>query len=304
MASFVVANVLAALSPNLHLLAVGRLMAGFSHGVFFTIAATMATTLVPPSRSALAVSQVFAGLTVAMVIGVPLGTAIGQSFGWRVPFAVVAALGCVALAAMLMTLPPTVLDPHRVPLSAHLALLRNRRFWGLYFLSAVGFGGSFVFLAFLTPFMADIALLPRSDSGVALATFGVAAVVGNVAGGNLASRVGRRCAVRVTVAAVVATLAAMPLSARHEVFFVCNLFAWGVALFSVAPIAQAAVIDTATRNFPDSVHTASGLNIAAFNFGIVAASSLGTRLIVGPGLWTVPIAAAAVTSLALFVETD
>lgn len=113
MAIFTLGNLIAAFAPGYGVLIAGRIVTGVAHGVFFSIGATGATSLVDKSRSSQAVALMFAGLTVAMVIGVPFGAFVGQHFGWRAPFLAVAALGTISVVGLMAWLPKTI--PHTPP---------------------------------------------------------------------------------------------------------------------------------------------------------------------------------------------
>ena len=106
MALFTIGNLLAWLSPGYGTLIAARVLTGLAHGVFFSIGSTIATSLVPKEKAASAIATMFSGLTIALVTGVPLGTFIGQHFGWRATFLAVAALGLIAMLASALFVPP------------------------------------------------------------------------------------------------------------------------------------------------------------------------------------------------------
>jgi predicted MFS family arabinose efflux permease len=120
---------------------------------FFGVGATVATSLVPKSKAGSAVAVMMGGLTVAMVIGVPLGSWIGQTFHWRTPFLIVTAMGSVALIGLAAFLPKTVAHQPPASLLSQLSLLGNRRLATMYLLTAVSFGGTFVVFTFLSPLL-------------------------------------------------------------------------------------------------------------------------------------------------------
>ena len=112
MVIFTIGNLIAAFAPGYAVLLAGRIVTGIAHGVFFSIGATVATSLVDRSKSAQAVSLMFAGLTVAMVVGVPFGSFVGQHFGWRAPFLAVALLGAISVAGLVTPVSYTHLRAH------------------------------------------------------------------------------------------------------------------------------------------------------------------------------------------------
>ncbi len=115
MALFIAGNMVAASAPSYEILMIGRVLSAFAHGVFFSVGATIAADLVPENKRGSAIAMMFMGLTVAIVTGVPLGTWIGQNFGWRATFWAVSAIGLVALVGIAALLPRALqrLNLHR-----------------------------------------------------------------------------------------------------------------------------------------------------------------------------------------------
>lgn len=153
MALFTVGNLLAWLSPGYEALIAARVLTGLAHGVFFSIGSTIATGLVPKEKAASAIATMFSGLTVALVTGVPLGTFIGQHFGWRATFLAVAALGVVAIAGSLLFVPRKLAHSRPASLLQQLAVLRQPRLLLVYAMTAVGYGGTFVAFTYLAPML-------------------------------------------------------------------------------------------------------------------------------------------------------
>lgn len=299
MVIFTIGNLIAAFAPGYAVLLAGRIVTGVAHGVFFSIGATVATSLVDRSKSAQAVSLMFAGLTVAMVVGVPFGSFVGQYLGWRAPFLAVAALGAISVAGLMIWLPKTI--PHTPPagLLSQLGLLGKPRLLAMYLVTAFGFGGSFVVFTYLSPLMTEVTRVSEATVSLALMLFGVATVIGNLFGGRLSDRIGTARALKVVLAGLAVSLAALPFTASLVVPMFANLFVWGVFAFAISPIVQSGVVSIAEVEAPDAVGTASGFNIAAFNLGIASASFIGGILVAGPGLLTTPWASL-VAALAAF----
>lgn len=288
MAIFTIGNLIAAFAPGYAVLLAGRIVTGVAHGVFFSIGATVATSLVDKSKSAQAVSLMFAGLTVAMVVGVPFGSFVGQHLGWRAPFLAVAALGAISVAGLMALLPKAI--PHTPPagLLSQLGLLGKPKLLAMYLVTVFGFGGSFVVFTYLSPLMTGVTHVSEATVSLALMLFGVATVIGNLFGGRLSDRIGTALALKVVLTGLAVSLAALPFTASLVVPMFANLFVWGVFAFAISPIVQSGVVSMAEVEAPDAVGTASGFNIAAFNLGIAGASFIGGILVAGPGLLTTP----------------
>ncbi|WP_342659072.1 MFS transporter (plasmid) [Sphingomonas sp. NY01] len=301
MAIFTAGNLIAAVAPGYGLLLAGRIVTGIAHGVFFSIGATVATSLVDKTRSGQAVALMFAGLTVAMVVGVPLGAFIGQHLGWRAPFLVVAGLGVVSMAGLILFLPKQIAHTPPSGLAAQLKLLGQPRLASLYLVTAFGFGASFTVFTYLSPLMTGVTGVSEGTVSLALMLFGVATVIGNLMGGGLSDSLGRRRALVTTLTGLIVALAALPFTVTNPVTMFVNLFVWGVFAFGLSPIVQAGVVAVAEEVAPQAVGTASGFNIAAFNLGIFGASFLGGVLVAGPGILTTPWAAVAAASVALTI---
>lgn len=301
MAIFTLGNLIAAIAPNYGILLLGRIVTGVAHGVFFSIGATVATSLVDRSRSSQAVALMFAGLTVAMVVGVPFGAFVGQHFGWRAPFVAVGALGAISVGGLVAWLPRSIAHTPPAGIASQMALLRRPKLLAMYLITAFGFGGSFVVFTYLSPLMTRITGVSESTVSLALMLFGVATVIGNLSGGRLADRIGSVQALRLVLIGLIVALAALRLTSPYPVPIFINLFVWGVFAFGISPIVQAGVVKTAEAEVPDAVGTASGFNIAAFNLGISGASFLGGLLLDGPGVLTTPLAAIALVAVALAI---
>jgi DHA1 family inner membrane transport protein len=301
MAVFTACNLSAALSPGYGTLLLSRIVMAVAHGVFFGVGAACATSLVSKSKAGSAVAVMMGGLTVAMVIGVPLGSWIGQLFDWRTPFLIVTGLGMVALLGLIWLLPREISYKPPAPFIAQLSLLGNRRLATMYLLTAVGFGGTFVVFTFLSPLLTDITGVPEETVNIALLLFGGATVVGNLAGGRLTDAIGTRRAMIILLSGLIACFILISLVIHNEMAMFVVIAVWGIFAFAIPPVMQSGVVATAEQVAPDAIGTASGFNIAAFNLGISCGSFIGGQLLKGPGLLAAPYAAIAMAIIALLI---
>ena len=143
-------------APDYTTLVIARLLTGLAHGVFFSIGSTIATSRYP-KKAASAIAIMFGGLTVALVTGVPLGTFIGQHFGWRETFLAVSLLGVIALVASLLLVPSNIPGRTSARLSDQIKVLTHPRLLLIYAVTALGYGGVFTAFTFLAPMMQDLA---------------------------------------------------------------------------------------------------------------------------------------------------
>src|SRR5476649_1942718 len=144
MVLFTLGNLLAWQSPNYGTLVAARLLTGLAHGVFFSIGSTIATSLVSKEKAASAIALMFGGLTVALVTGVPLGTFIGQHFGWRETFLAVSLIGVIAFIGSLIYVPNSIAHSKPASLLQQLQVLKQPRLLLVYAMTAIGYGGSFI----------------------------------------------------------------------------------------------------------------------------------------------------------------
>ncbi|MFD7135385.1 MFS transporter [Streptomyces sp. NPDC059894] len=269
MAVFVAGNALCAAAPDFTLLLLGRVLASFAHGAFFGIGSVVAAGLVAPHRRASAISLMFSGLTVANVAGVPLGTLVGQTAGWRVTFVLIALLGILGVTGVLCFVPADR-RPEAGGVAGEAAALRNPQVVLAMLMTVLGFGGVFAAVTYLAPILTDVASFPDSSVSWLLVVFGCGLVLGNIVGGRLADR--RLMPMLYTSLSLLsATLLCFSLAASHQAAAVILTFLIGVFGFATVPPLQKRVLDNAAG----APTLASSLNIGAFNLGNAIAAWLG-----------------------------
>lgn len=288
MALFILGNVLAWMAPNYGSLITARILTGLAHGVFFSIGSTIATSLVAKDKEASAIAIMFTGLTVALVTGVPLGTFIGQTFGWRATFLIVAALGAIALVGSALLVPKNLKQSVPASLSQQLQVLTHPRLLLVYAMTAIGYGGTFTAFTYLTPILEDVTGFASGMVSLLLLVYGVSVATGNIWGGKLADRLGPTSALYIIFGGLAAIMFALTFSAHYPIAAVITLLVWGAFAFGNVPGLQVYVVQLAERYTPHSVDVASGLNIAAFNIGIAGGAWLGGHIVEDMGLMSTP----------------
>ncbi len=299
MALFTLGNLLAWKAPGYESLILARILTGLAHGVFFSIGSTIATSLVPKEKAASAIAIMFTGLTVALVTGVPLGTFIGQHFGWRETFLAVSALGLVAFVGSLMFVPANIRHSAPASLLQQAKVLAEPRLLLVYAKTAVGYGGSFIPFTFLAPILQDVSGFSAGAVGLVMLVYGVSVAAGNIWGGRLADRHGPIPALKIVFLLLALVLFALTFTAAHRWMVVATVLAWGAVAFGNVPGLQVYVVKQAERYAPDAVDVASGLNIAAFNLGIAGAAWAGGLIVTHMGLMHTPWIGALVVLVAL-----
>ncbi|QDQ25560.1 MFS transporter [Chitinimonas arctica] len=285
---FTLGNLLAWQAPGYTSLVVARVLTGLAHGVFFSIGSTIATSLVSKEKAAGAIATMFSGLTVALVTGVPLGTWIGQHFGWRATFLVVAALGLLAFLASLLFVPRNL--PHTPPASLwqQLQVLRQPRLLLVYAMTAVGYGGSFIAFTYLAPILQQVAGFSAGAVSLVLLVYGVSVAFGNIQGGRLADRHGPIAALKLIFAGLAAVLFVLTVTSPHPWLAAATVLIWGAFAFGNVPGLQVYVVRQAERYAPQAIDVAAGLNIAAFNLGIALGAWGGGLIVERMGLMHTP----------------
>ena len=291
---FIVGNAFCALSDSYWLLMLARVVTALCHGAFFGIGAVTAASLVPPNRSASAVAMMFTGLTLANVLGVPAGTALGQAAGWRMTFWTVTVIGVIALIALLRFLPQDgKTEPANV--RSELRSLANARVWMALGMTVLFSASMFALFTYIAPILGEITGVSPQGVTWTLLLIGVGLTIGNVIGGRLADW--RLSTSLIGLAVLIALLqAAFYWTSAWLIPAELTLLLWGAASFA----ACAALQLNAMRAGAAAPSLISTLNIGAFNAGNALGAWLGSAVIAsGLGLRPVTLWAAAMAVLAL-----
>ncbi|KZB98693.1 MFS transporter [Methylobacterium radiotolerans] len=290
MAVFLAGNLGCALAPSYGLLMAARILTAFAHGAFFGIGAVVARDLVPREKRTQAVSLMFAGLTLANVLGVPLGTALGQEAGWRSTFWAVVVIGLAAGLAIQLCVPNGLPGTRGRLVSEFRALGRwpVLRPMLISTLSSVSF---FTVFTYVTPFLTGVTgFTPQGVTGVLFAA-GTGLTVGNLLGGHLADR-GPMATIIGSFLGIVAALLVLAAVAHHPALTVAVVVLWSGLVFALVSPLQIWVVEAAS----DAPNLASTLNQGAFNLGNAAGAWIGgTALTLGAGYGQLPLIAAAVS---------
>lgn len=298
MVLFTLSNLLAWKAPGYTSLMTARVLTGLAHGVFFSIGSTLATSLVPKEKAASAIAIMFTGLTVALVTGVPLGTFIGQHFGWHETFLAVSLLGIVALIGSLIFVPNGLKHTPPASIARQLTILKQPRLLMVYAKTALGYGGNFVAFTFLAPILQQVSGFSAGAVTWVMLIYGVSVAAGNLWGGRLADRMGPIKALQIIFLLLAAVLAVFSFTAHSPVLALITVLFWGAVAFGNVPGLQVYVVQQAERYAPHAVDVASGLNIAAFNLGIAGGAWVGGMVVENYGLMVTPWIGAIVVLLA------
>lgn len=299
MSLFVIGNLIAWQAPGYETLIAARVITGLAHGVFFSIGSTIATGLVSKEKAASAIAIMFTGLTVALVTGVPLGTYIGQTFGWQSTFLTVAILGFIALIGSSILVPNNLSQPAAAKLSSQLKVLTQPRLLLVYAITTLGYGGTFVAFTYLAPILQEVTGFESNVIALIMLVYGVSVAIGNIWGGKLADKFGPIKALTIIFGGLATILIVFNVTAVNPIAAVITILIWGAFAFGNVPGLQVYVVTLAEKYTPDAVDVASGLNIAAFNVGIALGAWGGGLIVVNAGLMHTPWVGAVIVLLAL-----
>lgn len=299
---FIIGNGIATIAPGFVSLVIARIVTGFAHGVFFSIGATIAAALVAPEKRASAIAIMFAGLTVAIVTGVPLGTFIGQHFGWRATFIGVALLGVIGLVASWILLPNNLKNEKAIlPVKEQLKVLGNKKLLLAFLMTTLGYGGTFVAFTYLTPILQEVTGLQESTVSLILLLYGIAIAIGNLVGGKVANKNPQKALLWMFFIQAVVLLI-FTFTAPSPVLGIITLFVMGALSFSNVPGLQLLVVQIAEKELPGTEDVASAVNIAAFNVGIAIGAYIGGITVSSAlGVGATPWVGAIFVVLAVFV---
>jgi len=300
MVIFIAGNAACALAPSYGFLMAARVLTALAHGTFFGVGAVVATGLVAEDRKASAIAVMFTGLTVANILGVPLGTWIGQHFGWRATFLAVTLVGLVAFAVIAALVPRDSRAIDEGDWRGDLAaILRTPVLLGLV-TTVLGYAGVFAVFTYIAPMLTQLSGFQEAAVSPVLLVFGGGLVLGNLIGGKLADR-NLSAAVFGTLIMLTLVLAAMTPGLHSPVATVVFIGLLGAAGFATVAPLQMWVLSKAVGA---GQSLASSFNIAAFNLGnAIGAWAGGFVIDHGPGLIFVPLMAALFPAAAIAVAT-
>lgn len=287
---FTVFNVLSGFSQDYSVMMALRFLSGLPHGAFFGIGAVIAAKLSREGREAQGIAKMFAGFTLANVIGVPLGTYIGNVFHWSLSFMLIGGVGLLTVLTLYAWMPEVSTRPASGDPKS-LRGMRNRELWALLALTAIGTGGFFAWYSYIAPLLIEVSGLSATDVSYAMILAGVGMVAGNMLGAKMAEWFSPVRAIAIGMFSMSAMLLLNSCLVSDPAWALLMCFAIGMVTFTLAAPIQMAIID-ASRG---SEMLASSLNQSAFNianangaylaglpiaygFGVVSAGRVGAFL--------------------------
>ncbi|HEY2494421.1 MAG TPA: MFS transporter [Paenibacillus sp.] len=293
MVLFILGNAISVIAPNYTVLMVVRIITALTHGTFFGVGAVIASNLVRPDKRAGAVSIMMAGLTIANIVGVPLGTFIGQHLGWRASFATIAIIGIVALIGILMFI-PHIRQDKPASLGKQITALVQPKLLLYLLIGALGNASLFTVFTYIAPLLQQVSGFAEHSVTWILVLFGCGVTIGNFVGGKLADwKLTPSILGIYFVVCIILTI--FTFTVHHPIAAVVTIFFWGVASFSVMPGLQVRIMSLAQ----EAPALASTTSHSAGNLGNATGAFIGGWVITQMGLTSLPWVGAILVGLGL-----
>jgi DHA1 family arabinose polymer transporter-like MFS transporter len=287
---FTIFNGLSAFAPDYTTLFIARLLAGLPHGAFFGVGSVVASRLVEKGKEAQAISMMFGGLTLANIVGVPLGTYIGHHYSWRYTFAIVVLVGIITMLSLKNWLPYFEPNKNR-NLKKELTFFKGKEAWLIILLISIGTGGLFAWYSYIAPLMTEVSGFSANSITYILILAGFGMMLGNIIGGKLADKISPAKAALYLLLAMTACLVVVFLVSSNPTLALIMTFVTGTVAFSLGAPIQMLMINTANR----SEMLAASVSQASFNIGnalgaffgglpLVAGFSYSSPQLVGAGM--------------------
>ncbi len=274
---FLAGNLLCAFAPNYAVLVVARIMIALVSGTLVAVAMTYAPDVTTDKFRTKFIAWVFSGFSIASVVGVPVGTWVANTFGWRWAFHMINVLTIVLIIGMVMVLPR---NSHIVKIGflPQFRLFFDRRIQLGVLTVVFGAAASYVFYTYLTPIMRDEVHVPEQYLSVGLVIFGAACLWSNLYGGKLADR-GRGVEplthIRPIYCAHAVLMASLVVAHWVPVYGALLLVVLGMFMYLQNSASQVLYMDVASQSHPGSLNLAASLNSMSFNIGIALGSAVG-----------------------------
>lgn len=296
---FIIGHLFTGMATSFPMLLAGRIVSASAHGLFFSLASSIAVSLVAPEKAASAIAFIFGGFTVATAFAAPLGTYISGIFGWRIPFFAIAAIGLIAYGLNRTAIPAQEQAKEKpATLQAQLRLVTHPHVLLMLAVTILGYGSTFATFTYLSPILQHITGISAESVSAVLVLYGVTIAIGNYAGGLLGNGHPLKSLTGIFLAQGLMFLG-FYLAVPYALPGIAAIAGMGLLAFMSIPALQSYVMLLAKRHVPEAMDLASALNIASFNGGIFVGAGLGGLAIDNIGLSATPLVAAAMAFLAL-----
>lgn len=274
--AFTLGQMACALAPDFASMLAMRVIVAVGHGSYFGVAMVVAVSLVPVERRSMAVAIILAGLTVSNVVGVPLGTAIGNAFGWRSTFWAMFALGLLAMLAIAALMPARVGAPRPSGFLNEVRVLGRHQIWTSLIVMLMLMMAQFVPMTYIAPYLTDVTGLSETTVPWVLLANGVGATIGVFLGGRLSDWKLMPSLIAL-LAMQAAVMAAMYAASPYPAPMIAVIMLWGALNFAIGTPIQSRILSWTA----DAPNLAAALIPSGFNVGIAIAASVGAAMLTG-----------------------
>jgi DHA1 family purine base/nucleoside efflux pump-like MFS transporter len=272
--AFSVGNVIAVFSPTYTILFLSRVVSAMSGSLLVVLCITLASNIVEPAYRGRAIGIVVMGVSGSLVLGVPIGLMLGNSFGWRAPFMLITVLTVFSILGVYFFMGKIAPRPS-VPLREQLATLKNRKIFFGQMTTFLFLAGHMTLYAYLTPFLKATMGMSGTWVSIVYLIFGAAAVTGGGIGGTLADRFGAKQTIFTVIIAFGVAIFVIPYTTFALPVFLVVLVVWSMMNWAITPPMQSYLIETS----PETADTQQSLNNSALHFGIAFGSFIGSLVI-------------------------
>ncbi|GIP34572.1 MFS transporter [Paenibacillus sp. J2TS4] len=271
---FILSNVIAAISPNYIFLMISRIIAAISAGIFSVSSIAFAAKLVPPEKAGKAIGTTVMGFSSSLVLGVPLGTVVGEAFGWRMTFTFVALVTLLPMLGIWL-FTQKVKGEAPVPLKTQFSILRKPAMVTGQLVSAFVFIGQFSLYTYFTPFLHHLAGFNMEKITIAFFVLGIFGILGSYIGGYSVDKWGVKKTLFVTIGSRTLTLFLLPLVGEHPIFLFLIMMAWSASGWATTPANQTYLRSLA----PKLADMIIAVNTSFMQLGIALGSAMGGLII-------------------------
>lgn len=302
MSLFIIGNLFTAFAPTFTILLLGRVIAALAHGIFMSVSTVIAANVVRPEKRASAIAMMFMGLTVATIVGVPLGTFIGQQSRWNSAFIFIALIGLLGLVFSALLIPRHLEIPGRVDLHGFKRIFSNKSIVVSFVITALGYGSTFAAYTYLSPILEHEFGFSEQAIVFILLGYGLTVALGNSLGGYWANRSVLKSLIKM-FAALAFALLFMTLAIFNGNMWLglISVLVLGFFAFMNVPGLQLYVVQLAEKEAPKDIALTSAFNISAFNVGIAFGSLVGAQVTQRIGVNLTPVSGMIITLLAMFL---
>lgn len=270
---FIIGNILCSLSTSYYFLMFARVLAALCHGTFFGIASVVAAGMVDENKKSQAIALVFMGVSLANILGVPVGTHIGEQFGWRATFWLVSAIGVLSVLALLKFIPSNLPMPSG-DIIGEFKILKHRRVFIPLILSVLTSASLFTIFTYIDPILQKVTMVNKATVVKILFWIGAGLSIGTLTGGKLGDKSLIKSLISIMFLIVIIQIIMLFVNTKI-IPMIATLFAWSITGFAICPMLQALVVEQA-KGAPN---LASTFNQSSFNLGNAIGAKYGGLLI-------------------------